>query len=56
MGEIAHLQPLAWVIVYRDTGEPAHDDFFDDLERAEALAEMLRMTTEREIEVSRALL
>lgn len=56
MGEIAHLQPRVWVIVYADTGEPAHDDFFDDLERAEALAEMLRMTTEREVEVSRALL
>lgn len=56
MGEIAHLQPLAWVIVYSDTGEPAHDDFFDDLERAEALAEMLRMTTERELEIRQALL
>ena len=56
MGEIAHLQPLAWVIVYSDTGEPAHDDIFDDLERAEALAEMLRMTTERELEIRQALL
>lgn len=56
MGDIVHLQPWAWIIVYVATGEPAHDDFFDDQERAEAVMAMLRMTTERELEVRRALL
>ncbi len=56
MGDIAHLQALAWVIVYSATGEPAHDEFYDDQERAEAVMAMLRMTTERDLEVRRALL
>lgn len=56
MGEIAHLQPRSWIIVYRASGEPAHDEFFDDQERAEAVADLLRMTTDQEIEVRQALL
>lgn len=56
MPEIAHLQPRAWMIVYTATGEPAHDEFYDDQERAEAVLAMLRMTTERDLEVRRALL
>lgn len=54
MGEIAHLQPRAWIIVYSATGEPAHDEFFDDPERAEAVADLLRMTTDQVIEVRQA--
>lgn len=56
MGDIAHLQARAWVIVYSATGEPAHEEFYDDLERAEAVMAMLRMTTERELDVRRAML
>ena len=56
MPEIAHLQARAWVIVYSATGEPAHDEFYDDQERAGAVMAMLRMTTERDLEVRRALL
>lgn len=56
MAEIAHLQPRSWIIVYRASGEPAHDEFFDDQERAEAVADLLRMTTDRPIEVRQALL
>lgn len=56
MGEVAHLQPRAWIIVYVATGEPAHDEFFDDQEVAEGVASMLRMTMDDELEVRRALL
>lgn len=56
MGEIAHLQPRSWIIVYMASGEPAHDEFFDDQERAEAVADLLRMTTDRPIEVRQAFL
>ncbi len=56
MGEIAHLQPRAWIIVYAATGEPAHDEFFDAQERAEAVADLIRMTTDQAIEVRKAFL
>lgn len=56
MAEIAHLQPRAWIIVYAATGEPAHDEFFDDQERAEAVLAMVQMTLDEEVEVRRALL
>ena len=56
MGEIAHLQPRAWIIVYGATGEPAHDELFDAKDRAEAVADLLRMTTDQAIEVRQAFL
>ena len=36
MGEIAHLQPRVWVIVYAETGEPAHDEFFCHFQKTTA--------------------
>ena len=56
MGEIAHLQPRTWIIVYGASGEPAHDEFFDVQERADAVADLIRMTTDQAIEVRQAFL
>lgn len=56
MGEIAHLQPRYWIIVYTASGEPAHEEFFDNQARAEAVADLLRMTTDHPIEVRQAFL
>lgn len=56
MAEIAHLQPREWIIVYAATGEPAHDEFFDDQENAEGVMTMLQMTLDNELEVRLALL